>query len=61
MLAVLRGGMDSDDTGIRCLGVWLLSGLRDVMPDALPLLRQLLDDEDEFVRSVVEEELQSMA
>jgi HEAT repeat protein len=57
MLAVLRGGMESDDTGIRCLVAWLLSGLRDVTPEAIPLLRQMLDDEDELVREVVEEEV----
>lgn len=56
MLAILAEGMESDDTGIRCLVAWLLSGLRDVTPDALPLLRLMLSDEDEFVRSVVEEE-----
>lgn len=59
MMSVLRGGMESDDTAIRCLVAWLLSGLRDVTPDALPLLRLMLSDEDEFVRSVVEEELGS--
>lgn len=59
MMPVLRSGMESDDTGIRCLAAWLLSGLRDVTPDALPLLRLMLGDEDEFVRSVVEEELGS--
>lgn len=57
MLAVLAEGMKSDDTGIRCLTAWLLSGLRDVTPDALPLLRQMLHDEDELVREVVEEEV----
>lgn len=61
MLAVLRGGMKSDDTGIRCLTAWLLSGLREVTPDALPALKQMLDDEDEFVRSVAAEELESLA
>lgn len=59
MMAVLRGGMESDDTGIRCLTAWLLSGLRDVTPDALSLLQQMLDDEDEFVQSVAAEELES--
>lgn len=57
MLAILTEGMESDDTGIRCLTAWLLSGLRDVTPDAHPLLQQMLSDGDEFVRSVVEEEL----
>lgn len=61
MMPVLRGGMESADTGIRCLAAWLLSGLRDVTPDAFPLLRLMLDDEDEFVRSVVVEEVGSVA
>ena len=30
------------------------------MPDALPLLRFMLSNEDDFVRSVVEEELTSL-
>jgi HEAT repeat protein len=61
VMAVLRGGMESDDTGIRCLAAWLLSGLRDLTPDALPLLQQMLADGDEFVRSVAAEELESSA
>jgi len=60
MMPFLRGGMDSDDTDIRCLTAWLLSGLRDASPQALPLLRQMLSDGDELVRSVVEEELGSL-
>lgn len=61
MLVVLRGGMDSGDSGIRCLTTWLLSGLQDVTPDARRLLKQMLNDEDEFVRSVAAEELGSWA
>jgi len=61
MLTILAEGMESDDTGIRCLAAGLLSGLRDVTPDAHPLLQQMLSDGDEFVRSVVEEELGSIA
>lgn len=57
MLAILAEGMDSDDSAIRCLTAWLLSGVRDVTHEAFPLLQQMLGDEDEFVRSVVEEEL----
>jgi len=60
MLAVLAEGMESDDSGIRCVVAWLLGGLRDVTPDALPLLLQMISDEDEFVRSVVAEELESV-
>ncbi len=60
MMSVLRGGIESDDSAIRCLTAWLLGGLRDVSPDALPLLQQMLNDEDEFVRSVVEDELASV-
>jgi len=60
MLAILSEGTESDDTGIRCLAAWLLSGLRDVTPDAHPLLQQMLSNGDEFVRSVVEEELGSV-
>ena len=60
MMPVLRGGIKNDDTGIRCLTAWLLSGLREVTPDAHPLLQQMLGDEDECVRSIVEEELASL-
>jgi hypothetical protein len=60
MLTILAEGMESDDTGIRCLTAWLLSGLRDVTPDAHPHLQQMFGDGDEFVRSVVEEELASL-
>lgn len=58
MLPVLAEGMESDDSAIRCLTAWLLSGLRDVTPDARPLLQGMLNDEDEFVQEVVEEELE---
>lgn len=61
MLAILADGTKGEDSGIRCLVAWLLSGLRDVLPQVLPLLRQMLDDKDEFVRSVVSDELESMA
>jgi len=60
MMAVLAEGTKCDDSAIRCLTAWLLSGLRDVSPQALPLLREMLSDGDEFVRSVVEEELGSL-
>jgi HEAT repeat protein len=60
MLAVLAKGMESDDSAIRCLTAWLLSGLRELTPDALPALQQMLDDDDDFVRSVVAEELDSV-
>jgi len=59
MLTILAEGMESDGTGIRCLTAWLLSGLRDVTLDAHPLLQQMLGDENEYVRSVVEEEIGS--
>ncbi len=58
MLPVLAEGMESDDSAIRCLTAWLLSGLRDVTPDALPLLQQMLDDQSDFVHSLVAEELE---
>ena len=61
MLAVLAEGMESDDSGIRCVVAWLLGGLRDLTPDALPLLQQMLADGDELVRSVAAEELESSA
>jgi HEAT repeat protein len=60
MLTILVEGTESEDSAIRCLTAWLLSGLRDVTPDALPLLRQMLDDENEFVRSVTAEEVESL-
>lgn len=53
--------MESNDSGIRCVVAWLLGGLRDVTPDALPLLQMMLGDESELVRSVVAEELDSIA
>ena len=58
MLAVLAEGMESDDSGIRCVVAWLLGGLRDVTPDALPLLQMMTSDQDEFVQEIVREELQ---
>lgn len=61
MLAVLAEGMESDDSGSRCLTAWLLSGLRDVSPNALLLLQKMTTDQDDFVRSVVKEELESLA
>lgn len=60
MMPVLRGGMDSDDTGIRCLTAWLLSGLRDVTTDALAILQEMIEDQDDLVRSVVVEQLTSV-
>lgn len=60
MLAILAEGISSDESAIRCLTAWLLSGLRDVTPEVIPLLQQMLDDEDEFVQSVVQDELESM-
>jgi len=59
MLAILADGAKSEDSGIRCLAAWLLGGLRDVTPDALPLLLQMISDEDKFVREVVKDELES--
>jgi len=58
MLAVLAEGMESDDSGIRCVVAWLLGGLRDVTPDALPLLQIMTSDQDEFVQEIAREELQ---
>lgn len=58
MLAVLAEGMESDDSGIRCVVAWLLGGLRDVTPDALPLLQMMTSDQDEFVQEIAREELQ---
>lgn len=60
MMPILRGGMNNDDSAIRCLTAWLLSGLRDVAPEVIPLLQQMLDDKDEFVQEVAEEELGSL-
>lgn len=59
MLAVLAEGMESEDSGIRCLTAWLLSGLVDMTPDALSLLQMMTSDQDEFVREVVRDELAS--
>lgn len=58
MLAVLADGTESDDSGIRCVVAWLLGGLRDVTPDALPLLQMMTSDQDEFVQEIATEELQ---
>lgn len=57
MLAVLAEGMESDDSGIRCVVAWLLGGLRDVTPDALPLLQMMTLDQDNFVQEIAREEL----
>lgn len=61
MIAVLRVGMNNDDTGIRCLTARLLSGRRDLSPDANRRLRRMTADPKDFVREVVEEELESSA
>jgi HEAT repeat protein len=60
MLAVLAEGTESGDSAIRCLTAWLLSGLRDETTQAHPLLKQMLNDEDVFVRSLVIDELDSV-
>ena len=57
-LAVLAEGMESDDSAIRFLVAWLLSGLRDESPESRPLLQQMLGHEDEFVREVMKDQIE---
>lgn len=58
MLKIMAEGTKSEDSAIRCLTAWLLSGLKNESSEAGPLLQQMLTDPDELVRQVVDEELQ---